>query len=121
MKVQNNNSIQNANPRKENGFRKLEMIKAERTHEKKLKEASAKKEQPKNIEDRVELTVKTTVRDKEKTVIGDVGANDPNDPTVHEKLKGLLRSGAFNFNDQERNVLGTILDEPVAETKKSDN
>lgn len=39
----------------------------------------------------------------------DVGLNKPNDPGTQEKLKGLLKSGGFNFSDKERDALSSIL------------
>lgn len=39
----------------------------------------------------------------------DVGSNNPNDPEVREKLKGILKSGAFNFSQKERDTLSKIL------------
>ncbi len=120
MKVNSNNAALRPNSRKQNAFRKLEMIKAERTHQKKLKSAKAEKPKALNIEDKVELELKTKVRDKEKTVVSDVGPNNPNDPAVHEKLRGLLQTGAFNFNPQEREVLGQILsDVPNQDLEKA--
>ena len=34
---------------------------------------------------------------------------DPTDPMTHQKLSGLLKSGGFNFNPKEREVLSKIL------------
>lgn len=42
---------------------------------------------------------------------GHVGLNNPNDPMTSEKLKGVLSSGAINFSEKEREVLGKILGE----------
>lgn len=39
----------------------------------------------------------------------DQNNNDPNNPIVLEKLKGALSAGIINFNPQEREVLGKIL------------
>ncbi len=39
----------------------------------------------------------------------DIGLNDPVNPMTHEKLKTVLRSGAFSFNESEKNVLAQIL------------
>jgi|GEM_PF-2068588 len=46
---------------------------------------------------------------KSEKVVGDVQKNDPNDPMTTEKLKGILNSGAINFSDKEKRVLGSIL------------
>ena len=51
----------------------------------------------------------TKVIDKNEAVIGDIGKNDPTDTVTQEKLKGLLRSGGFNFNQKERAALKDIL------------
>lgn len=51
----------------------------------------------------------TKVVEKEDAVIGDVGKNDPNDVVTQEKLKTLLRTGAFQFSDREREALKDIL------------
>lgn len=40
---------------------------------------------------------------------GDVKNNDPNSEETKAKLQGLLKSGAFSFNDKERAALGEIL------------
>lgn len=41
----------------------------------------------------------------------DVGFNSPSDPATTEKLKSLLTSGGFNFNEKERAALTKILGE----------
>lgn len=40
---------------------------------------------------------------------GDVGLNHPQDPNTKEKLKSILRVGAFNFSEKEKAALGKIL------------
>lgn len=47
--------------------------------------------------------------DKADAVIGDVNKNDPADSITQDKLKQVLRTGAFNFNEKERNALQEIL------------
>lgn len=44
-----------------------------------------------------------------KEGFGDVKNNDPTSEVTQEKLKGLLRSGGFNFNSKERAALDAIL------------
>ena len=41
----------------------------------------------------------------------DVSKNNPNDPAVREKLRELLKSGAFSFNQKEKGTLAQILKE----------
>lgn len=41
----------------------------------------------------------------------DVGSNNPDDPATAEKLKGILSSGGFSFNEKERATLAKILGE----------
>jgi len=40
----------------------------------------------------------------------DVDKNDPNSPETTEKLKSILSTGAFAFNDKEREALSKILE-----------
>lgn len=42
-------------------------------------------------------------------ILKDVSLNNPNDSNTQEKLKSALRTGAFNFNDREREALTKIL------------
>lgn len=44
-------------------------------------------------------------------LMSDVKLNDPSDSNTQEKLKSVLRSGAFNFNAKEKEALGKILGE----------
>lgn len=46
---------------------------------------------------------------KDLTLKSDVEANDPNDTNVQEKLKSILKTGAFNFSQKEKEALGQIL------------
>lgn len=39
----------------------------------------------------------------------DVSKNDPTDPNVREKLKEILATGAFSFNQKEKGALSAIL------------
>lgn len=45
----------------------------------------------------------------EKAIEGDIKSNDPNSEETKEKLRGLLMSGTFAFNDKERDALNEIL------------
>ena len=40
---------------------------------------------------------------------GDIKTNNPSSEETREKLKALLKTGAFNFNDKERSALKDIL------------
>lgn len=40
---------------------------------------------------------------------GDVGKNDPNSDLTQNKLKDLLKTGGFQFNERERKALSQIL------------
>lgn len=42
-------------------------------------------------------------------LLSDVQLNDPSDTNTQEKLKSVLRSGAFNFNPKEKDTLERIL------------
>jgi hypothetical protein len=42
-------------------------------------------------------------------LLSDVKLNDPNDSNTQEKLKSVLRNGAFNFNPKEKDTLEKIL------------
>lgn len=49
------------------------------------------------------------VEDKKLLLNSDVDKNDPNDPNVRKKLKGLL-AGGFGWSDKEKAALSQILD-----------
>ncbi len=40
---------------------------------------------------------------------GSIKSNDPNSEETKDKLRGLLRTGSFKFNDKERDALEEIL------------
>lgn len=77
---------------------------------KKPAEAEAAAPAPKS--DSIEISkaakIKKSIDDKD-VVIGDIGKNDPAEDITKEKLKGLIKSGGFNFSDKEREALGEIL------------
>ena len=60
------------------------------------------------IKDSVELNSKGVVSSDEEN-FGDVKENNPASEVTQEKLKSILKSGGFNFNDKERKALGQIL------------
>lgn len=76
----------------------------------KIKEKQAKKEAVKKAE-AIAAKEKSFNEGEEKDHLleSDVGGNDPNDPSVREKLKDILKSGAFKFNQKEKSVLSKIL------------
>ncbi|MCT4641958.1 MAG: hypothetical protein N4A33_06625 [Bacteriovoracaceae bacterium] len=66
-------------------------------------------------EKNIEISKKAKAKDKKNSEIedsfkSDIGQNNPESQVTQEKLKSLLRSGAFQFNDAERRALGEILD-----------
>lgn len=68
------------------------------------REAEIKKAPPKpKTQDNANISKQETVAH------GDIGNNDPNSDVTREKLKGLLKSGGFKFNDKERKALAQIL------------
>ena len=46
---------------------------------------------------------------KSYVLLSDVQLNDPNDNNTQEKLKSVLKNGAFNFNPKEKETLEKIL------------
>jgi hypothetical protein len=46
---------------------------------------------------------------KSHLLLTDVKLNDPNDTNTQEKLKNVLRNGAFSFNPKEKETLEKIL------------
>ena len=76
------------------------------------KTAAPKKTPPKsqaeisNISDKAKAKSK---KDEGESVAGDIKNNDPNSVVTQEKLKNILKTGAFNFSDQERQTLSKIL------------
>lgn len=89
------------------------------------KEIEAEKKAAKKAEKSLETnndTEKNAVKAEEKKegqaklvdasgspIQSDVGKNDPTDTNVHEKLKDILQTGAFSFNEKERKALSSIL------------
>ncbi|MBC7538566.1 MAG: hypothetical protein H7281_07085 [Bacteriovorax sp.] len=70
---------------------------------------------PKPLEEKVPGDIEEVVEKKEDGVkdshllLSDVKLNDPTDPNTQEKLKSVLRSGAFSFNPREKETLEKIL------------
>lgn len=60
-----------------------------------------------------EKKVATEENPKESSVIkevdSDVGDNNPNDPATVDKLKQILKTGAFDFGDDAKKVLADIV------------
>lgn len=86
--------------------------------QKRLKEKFGDKFQPildKKTEKKDEVSIISKKKiEKELTenpVIGDVGKNDPRSEETQEKLKAILKTGAFEFNERERGALQEILGE----------
>ncbi len=49
--------------------------------------------------------------DADREAVGDVGLNNPNDPTTIGKLKILLERGGINFSDKEKSALSKIVED----------
>ena len=49
------------------------------------------------------------LRPGEERPVSDIGDNNPASLMTQEKLKSLLKSGAFHFNENEKKVLAEIL------------
>lgn len=65
---------------------------------------------PKQKEDKAEISVKAQKRaEPGDEDFADVKNNNPNSEETREKLKALLKTGAFHFNDKERGALSEIL------------
>ncbi len=62
---------------------------------------------PKIVEDKVEIESKS--KEMETKEIGDIKTNDPNSQITQDKLKDILKTGAFQFNEKERKTLAKIL------------
>ncbi len=62
---------------------------------------------PKIVEDKVEIEDKTKNVDSKE--FGDIKTNDPNSQVTQDKLKEILKTGAFQFNEKERKTLAKIL------------
>ncbi|MBD65469.1 MAG: hypothetical protein CME62_09700 [Halobacteriovoraceae bacterium] len=58
--------------------------------------------------EKVEINSKGVSHSSEEN-FGDIQGNNPESEVTQEKLKDLLKSGGFHFNDRERKVLGEIL------------
>lgn len=71
--------------------------------------AILEKKKSKLPQDKVELKNRDKLEDKTQAPSGDVGKNDPNDTVTQDKIRNVLKSGAFNFNEQERAALAKIL------------
>lgn len=70
-----------------------------------------KKPAKKIVKDKVEISKSVGVKSQGEIGFGDLGVNDPNSEDTQEKLRGILKAGAFNFSDKERAALGEILKE----------
>ncbi|WP_127718163.1 hypothetical protein [Halobacteriovorax sp. HLS] len=61
-------------------------------------------------EAKAEAKVEGKVEEKKLLLQPDVDKNDPQDPNVRKKLKGLLSVGGFGWNEKERAALAEILE-----------
>lgn len=60
--------------------------------------------------EKVEVSKKSKKLANSESSFGDVKDNNPQSDLTQAKLKGLIRSGGFQFNDKEREALSKILD-----------
>jgi hypothetical protein len=59
---------------------------------------------------KVEISNKAKAKSSPEGFSGDIKDNSPDNEMTQEKLKSLIRSGGFQFNDKEREALSHILD-----------
>lgn len=77
---------------------------------KKLAAKFGNKVLPKKKEDKAEISVKAQKRaEPGDEDYADIKNNNPTSDETREKLKALLKTGAFHFNDKERGALSEIL------------
>ncbi|MBT4790748.1 MAG: hypothetical protein HON90_04190 [Halobacteriovoraceae bacterium] len=103
MKVNPDSQLNNSKPQKKLSKNDIQQKIQAKFGEK----AQVKKAKP-PVVDKVELE-SSGVKSSNKPGFGDVGVNDPNAEMTQEKLKGILKSGGFDFNERERKALTTIL------------
>jgi hypothetical protein len=60
------------------------------------------------VKDKAEIHSKG-VKNSSEEDFGDIKSNDPSSQVTHNKLKEILKTGAFDFNDKERKALSQIL------------
>lgn len=63
----------------------------------------------KKVEAEPSPDVRAEISSQETIPHSDIGVNDPNNELTHAKLKGLLKTGGFDFNEKERKALSQIL------------
>ncbi len=61
------------------------------------------------VEDKVEINTKKGVSNSTEEGFGDIQDNDPTSSVTRDKLKDILKTGAFSFNEKERKTLAEIL------------
>lgn len=69
---------------------------------------------PVKLDAKVDVEAEGTEKEKSSLkeshlLLSDVKLNDPNDSNTQEKLKSVLKMGAFNFNPKEKDALEKIL------------
>ena len=83
--------------------------KAEKSEDKVVKKVEAE------VKEGVEKTAKADSNEeagevkKDVMLKSDIGLNDPNSQSTTEKLKDILKTGAFSFNQKEKAALAKIL------------
>lgn len=104
--------VQSARPTKNTQSAKPKMSKEQIEEMVKAKFGDkAKKVKKAPVEDKVEIkSADKGVKNSEEADFGDVKSNNPNAAETREKLKEILKTNAFSFNDGERRALADILD-----------
>jgi len=63
----------------------------------------------KNKDDTVVISKEAALKAEEAKDSASIKSDDPNSEETKAKLKGLMRTGDFNFNDKEQEALEEIL------------
>ena len=79
---------------------------------KKVKAKFGDKAKPKKAQPKEKVDVSDTAKQKSQIKdddFSDIGKNNPQSEVTKEKLRAILKTGAFSFNDAERGALNDIL------------
>ncbi len=74
-----------------------------------LKEKEKELEVKNAVKKKPLVSIQKEIGEDEAKASGAIGLNDPNNPETHEKLKSILKAGAFNFSEKEKKALSSIL------------
>lgn len=81
--------------------------KIEQRQQEQQKEATKVEIASKNNETKAQSP--SAVKHSDEENFGDIGKNDPKSEQTQEKLRHILRTGAFHFNERERAALEAVL------------